>query len=70
MGLDRIDQRNLPLSGSYTYTRTGAGVNVYVIDTGIRRTHAQFGGRAVASVCVASLAPANWLLTTGRDIVA
>jgi subtilisin family serine protease len=46
-GLDRIDQRTLPLSGSYTYTRTGAGVNVYVIDTGIRRTHSQFGGRAL-----------------------
>ena len=46
-GLDRIDQRTLPLSNSYTYTATGSGVNVYVIDTGIRRTHAQFGGRAV-----------------------
>jgi subtilisin family serine protease len=45
-GLDRIDQRTLPLSGSYTYATTGAGVNVYVIDTGIRRTHTQFGGRA------------------------
>jgi subtilisin family serine protease len=46
-GLDRIDQRNLPLSNSYTYNVTGSGVNVYVIDTGIRQTHAQFGGRAV-----------------------
>jgi subtilisin family serine protease len=46
-GLDRIDQRALPLSASYTYTATGAGVNAYVIDTGIRKTHAQFGGRAV-----------------------
>ena len=46
-GLDRIDERTLPLSGSYTYTTTGAGVNVYVIDTGIRRGHTQFGGRAV-----------------------
>ena len=46
-GLDRIDQRALPLSGSYTYTPTGAGVNAYVIDTGIRRTHTDFGGRAL-----------------------
>ncbi|MDQ3407814.1 MAG: S8 family peptidase [Chloroflexota bacterium] len=46
-GLDRIDQRNLPLSNSYTYTPTGAGVNAYVIDTGIRRSHSQFGGRAL-----------------------
>jgi subtilisin family serine protease len=46
-GIDRIDQRNRPLSGTYSYTRTGAGVNAYVIDTGIRLTHSQFGGRAV-----------------------
>ena len=46
-GLDRIDQRALPLSTTYTYTATGAGVTAYVIDTGIRKTHTQFGGRAV-----------------------
>ena len=45
-GLDRIDQRNLPLDNSYTYTQTGAGVTVYVIDTGVRLTHSDFGGRA------------------------
>jgi subtilisin family serine protease len=44
-GLDRIDQRNLPLSNSYTYTPTGSGVRAYIIDTGIRATHGQFGGR-------------------------
>lgn len=44
--LDRIGQRDLPLNGIYSYTTTGAGVNVYIIDTGIRRTHTQFGGRA------------------------
>jgi subtilisin family serine protease len=46
-GLDRIDQRALPLSGTYTYAATGAGVKAYIIDTGIRKTHQQFGGRAV-----------------------
>jgi len=45
-GLDRIDQRNLPLNATYNYNWTGSGVRVYVIDTGIRTTHNQFGGRA------------------------
>ena len=45
-GLDRIDQRNRPLSGTYTYNWTGSGVRAYIIDTGIRTAHAQFGGRA------------------------
>jgi subtilisin family serine protease len=45
-GLDRIDQRSLPLNNTYTYDRTGSGVTVYVIDSGIRTTHAEFGGRA------------------------
>src|SRR2546422_208472 len=46
-GIDRTDQRALPLSGTFTYTATGAGVTAYVIDTGIRKTHTEFGGRAV-----------------------
>jgi subtilisin family serine protease len=45
-GLDRIDQRNLPLSNSYTYNFTGSGVRAYILDTGIRTTHTNFGGRA------------------------
>ena len=45
-GLDRIDQRRLPLSGTFTYGSTGAGVTAYVIDTGVRITHQEFGGRA------------------------
>ena len=48
-GLDRVDQRTLPLSASYSYTATGSGVNVYIIDTGIRTSHTEFGGRA--AVC-------------------
>lgn len=46
-GLDRIDQRSLPLSGTFTYTNSGSGVTAYIIDTGIRFTHTDFGGRAV-----------------------
>jgi subtilisin family serine protease len=45
-GLDRVDQTSLPLSGTYTYTDTGAGVTAYVIDTGLRVGHSEFGGRA------------------------
>jgi len=47
-GLDRVDQRNLPLSTTYGYTADGTGVNAYIIDTGIRLSHAEFGGRAVS----------------------
>ncbi len=48
-GLDRIDQRNRPLNGTYIFNWTGSGVRAYVIDTGIRTAHTQFGGRAAAS---------------------
>jgi subtilisin family serine protease len=44
-GLDRIDQRTLPLNSNYDYTSTGAGVNAYVIDTGIHASHSEFTGR-------------------------
>ena len=46
-GIDRIDQRSLPLSGTFTYANTGAGVRAYIIDTGIRISHSEFGGRAI-----------------------
>ncbi|GAX29195.1 hypothetical protein FisN_28Lu053 [Fistulifera solaris] len=44
-GLDRIDQANLPLDNAYEFNYDGSGVEVYVIDTGIRATHEQFGDR-------------------------
>lgn len=45
-GLDRVDQRKLPLDGQYSFGSTGAGVRAYIVDTGIRLTHREFGGRA------------------------
>ncbi|MER7333263.1 MULTISPECIES: S8 family serine peptidase [unclassified Micromonospora] len=47
-GLDRIDQRNLPLNNSYTYPNTASNVRAYVIDTGVLYGHNDFGGRAVS----------------------
>lgn len=44
-GLDRVDQRNLPLSASYTYNTTASNVTAYVIDTGVLASHTDFGGR-------------------------
>ena len=46
-GLDRVDQRDLPLSTTYTYNTTASGVKAYIIDTGIRLSHSEFGGRAI-----------------------
>ncbi len=47
-GLDRVDQRNLPLNGVYNYDFSGEDVHVYILDTGIRTSHNDFGGRASA----------------------
>jgi len=47
-GLDRIDQRDLPLNGTYNFNATGSGVKAYIIDTGIRATHTQFAGRVIS----------------------
>ncbi len=44
-GLDRIDQRFLPLDAQYAYQTDGSGVHVYVIDTGVRSTHVELAGR-------------------------
>lgn len=45
-GLDRIDQRDLPLNNAYTTSHDGAGVTAYIVDSGIDFTHNEFGGRA------------------------
>ncbi|HEV8592944.1 MAG TPA: S8 family serine peptidase [Pyrinomonadaceae bacterium] len=44
--LDRLDQRSLPLDATYNYSQNGAGAHAYIIDSGIRFTHSEFGGRA------------------------
>ncbi len=49
-GLDRLDQRYRPLDATFSYTNTGAGVKAYIIDTGIRRSHTEFGGRAIDGI--------------------
>ena len=51
-GLDRIDQAALPTDGLFNYPNTGAGVNIYLLDSGIRRTHSQFSGRVVPAYSV------------------
>ena len=47
-GLDRSDQRGLPLSDGFTWTANGTGVTAYVVDTGVRADHADFGGRVTS----------------------
>ncbi|MEV4702475.1 S8 family peptidase [Actinoplanes sp. NPDC049316] len=47
-GLDRIDQRSRPLNSAYTYSTTASNVHAYIVDTGIRTTHQDFGGRATS----------------------
>lgn len=49
-GIDRIDQRALPLDGAYTYNADGTGVTVYIIDTGINFTHVEYAGRASTGI--------------------
>jgi len=56
-GLDRIDERDLPSDGAYAPPRTGANVNVFVFDTGIRISHTDFGGRAKAALDMTSGSP-------------
>ncbi|ADO72729.1 S8 family peptidase [Stigmatella aurantiaca] len=47
-GLDRIDQRALPLSTTYAYGQPAFGVSAYIIDTGVTPTHPDFNGRAAS----------------------
>lgn len=44
-GLDRVDQRTLPLNGQYAFVYGGSGVTAFIVDTGIRADHTTFGGR-------------------------
>lgn len=61
-GLDRIDQRALPMDSLYTYDATGAGVTSYIIDTGIRYSHSEFEGRAVKGFDAFAADPTDPLL--------
>ena len=61
-GLDRSDQRALPLDGGYTYDFNGAGVSAYVIDTGIRFDNVEFEGRAVPGFDAYAADPTDALL--------
>ena len=47
-GLDRIDQRALPLNNQFNRAYTGSGVTAYIIDTGVLSTHTEFGGRVLS----------------------
>lgn len=61
-GIDRIDQRLLPLDGNYSYDFSGLGVSSYIIDTGIRFSHSEFEGRAVPGFDVFAADPTDPIL--------
>ncbi|MEX7479031.1 S8 family serine peptidase, partial [Acinetobacter baumannii] len=47
-GLDRIDQKALPLNSAYSYLQTGSGTTAYIVDTGILSSHQEFSGRVLS----------------------
>jgi aqualysin 1 len=57
-GLDRIDQRDLPLNQTYVYNQTGRGVTAYVLDSGINASHNDFGGRVRSGFNFSTTLPA------------
>jgi subtilisin family serine protease len=58
-GLDRVDQRDRPLSGTYTYNQTGAAVTAYIIDTGIHGSHVDFSGRVSPGINTVDSSPST-----------
>jgi subtilisin family serine protease len=69
-GLDRTDQRAQPLNRKYSYTATGSGVTAYVIDSGIRMTHVEFGGRATTGFDAVDGGSANDCFGHGTHVAA
>lgn len=67
-GIDRIDQPSLGLSGTYSYNTAGAGVKVYVIDSGINRNHVEFTGRVAAGVYVDGMGSTNDCMGHGTHV--
>ena len=59
-GLDRIDQRETIMDRAYSYSATGKGVDVYIMDSGIRYSHAEFGTRASSGVDLVKLYPEEY----------
>ncbi len=64
--IDRVDQRTLPLNGTYSYGRTGSGVHVYILDTGLYGIHSEFLGRASRDYDTVSGWPSNELDCNGH----